>query len=125
MLAMKENATSMYQDQSARVRERNQEQGAQRAVQTHSRWNRLSMVGCIVVAFASIWMLAAEGANIDKLNYANVDLQTKIAQASAENASLTAQIDQMEQPSVILNKALNQLHMQYANPITISGVSSK
>lgn len=83
------------------------------------RLNKLSMVGCVVVGFIAMWMLASTGASIYNYSYQNVQLQSQIQQMAATNASLTAQLDTLERPGRILNIALNQLHMQYANPIQI------
>ena len=85
--------------------------------------DRVSVFTAIAISAASFWMLAMGGAQIDRMNY-NIDtLQSQVQKASAENASLTAQVDELSQPARILNIALNKLHMQYKNPVSLVGTS--
>lgn len=97
-----------------------QRSGASQLQHLHkSFWNYLSLVGCLVVGFAAVWMIANSGASIYTLNYQNIELQSKIQTLSATNASLTAKVDELERPARILGLALGSYHEQYANPIRI------
>lgn len=117
MLAMKSNAESYrvqteerYVSRSRRVDEKKSE-----------RLNKVSMVLCVAIALSALWFVCAKGALIYSMSYGNVKLQTQIQKMAADNASLTAQVDELERPSRILNIALGKLHMQYANPVRIDG----
>ncbi|GLV13677.1 hypothetical protein Heshes_13610 [Alicyclobacillus hesperidum] len=98
-------------------RRRQHEQGQRAKKQVW--FNRVSLSFCCLVSFGAVWMVAAKGAQIYEINQNNVQLQTQIQQQQAVNAMLKTQVAQLEQPSHILNVAINQLHMQYKNPIVI------
>lgn len=68
---------------------------------------------------AIFWGVANTGAKIDSLNYKIDQLQTNVHTASADNASLTLKVDQLQQPDRILSIAMGQLHMQWASPVHI------
>ena len=120
MLAMKSNAESWRVETP--VRHDNRAKGLE--VRKHGRFNRVSMILCIAVALGALWSVCARGAMIYSTSYGNVKLQTQIQKMSADNAARTAQVDELERPSRILNIALGKLHMQYANPVRIDGFTS-
>lgn len=76
-----------------------------------------------VLAFSSAWFVASKGAEIDSLNYQNVDMQMKIQTYAADNASLTAERNQLSTPSRILNAALS-FGMLQGNTLQIPGTQS-
>ncbi len=119
MLAVK-NAGEAYRQAAP---ERGREPFSERNRRNHKadRAGRLSMVGCILVAFGALWFVCTKGAEVYSVSYENVKLQTQIQRLAANNASLTAQVDELERPARILTIALNKLHMQYAEPVRISG----
>ncbi len=122
MLAVKNN-TDSYR---ARIEERQITHNVEADTRKSERRNRLSIILCVALAVSALWFVSAKGAEIYSLSYANVKLQTQIQKMTASNASLTAQVDELERPSRILNIALGKLHMQYANPVRIGGsVSGK
>ena len=84
---------------------------------------KVSFILSAVIAFSVAWMVARTNAQIYGLNYHNVHLQMQIQKLSAQNASLTSEVDTLSAPSRILSKAM-QDHMQYANPIQIGFVST-
>src|SRR5579875_2415679 len=122
MLATKDSTARAYVESPERLRE--QRHQVQTKPQSKNRFNRVSMTLCVVIAFSAAWLIASKAAAIYSMNYANVKLQTQIQTLAANNASLTAQVDELERPSRILNIAINQLHMQYANPVRIGGTTS-
>lgn len=81
--------------------------------------NRLSLSACCIVSFGAVWMVATKGADVYRLNDTNMQLQTQISQQSALNATLSTKVAQLEQPSRILDVAINQYHMQYKTPLII------
>ncbi|WP_067620731.1 septum formation initiator family protein [Alicyclobacillus acidiphilus] len=80
--------------------------------------NGISLAVCCLLAFAAVWMVASKGAEVYALNQKNVQLQTEIQQQQAINATLSTQVDELKQPSRILEEA-NKLGMQYKTPIEI------
>lgn len=117
MLAVKSNAESYRIQTEERYVSRSR--GVE--VRPSERFNKLSMVLCVAVALGALWFVCAKGALIYSLSYGNVRLQTQIQKMAADNATLTAQVDELERPSRILDIALNKLHMYYANPVRIDG----
>jgi cell division protein FtsL len=117
MLAVKSNAESYR----AEAEERRVSRSREVVVRSSERFNKLSMVLCVAVALGAMWVVCTKGALIYSLSYGNVKLQTQIQKMAADNATLTAQVDELERPSRILNVALGKLHMHYANPVRISG----
>ncbi|TDY46670.1 cell division protein FtsL [Alicyclobacillus sacchari] len=101
------------------VDERNRQSQQERGAKKQAWFNRISLAFCCLASFGAVWMVAAKGAQIYEINQNNVQLQTQIQQQQAVNAMLKTQVAQLEQPSHILNVAINQLHMQYKNPIVI------
>jgi cell division protein FtsL len=91
----------------------------------HVFWQRASIVGCILTCSAVFWMIANNGAKIDSMNYSIDKMQSQIQKASAENASLTSQVDNLQRPERILGIATGPLHMQYASPVHIQASSSQ
>ncbi|MCY0886978.1 MAG: hypothetical protein OWQ59_00740 [Alicyclobacillaceae bacterium] len=85
--------------------------------------NIASMILCVSIALVAMWLISGQGAKTYSLTYANVGLQTKIAQLSADNASLRTQVDTLERPSRILALA-KKYHMQYIDPLQIPASSS-
>lgn len=86
--------------------------------------DRLVIYAAVAVSTVALWYVASAGAKIDQLNYNIDNLQGQVQQAVADNASLTAQVDKLSQPSRILNIALGSLHMQYKNPIQVGSSST-
>lgn len=84
-----------------------------------SLWDRATAFGCIGIATAILWVIAGVGGKISSTNNQIYQLQMTMQSVSATNATLTAQVDNLTRPTRILNVALNQLHMHYANPIVI------
>ena len=117
MLAVKSNAESYR----AEAEERYVNRSRVANVRASERLNRLSMVLCVAIALGALWVVCAKGALIYSLSYGNVRLQTQIQKVAADNATLTAQVDELERPSRILDIALGKLHMSYANPVRIDG----
>ena len=91
------------------------------ARQSEELFNRVSMVACLAIAIGAIWFVCVQGAQIYNMSYGNVKLQSQMQKLAANNASLTAQVDELERPSRILDIAMNKYHMQYANPVRIGG----
>lgn len=113
-------ATGAYVPKQADVRDKAVRSQQNRA----AKWvNRASLAVCCLVSFGVVWLVAGEGARIYTIDYTNTNLQTQIQQQSAVNATLGATVDQLEQPSRILNVAIDQLHMEYKNPVVISTAS--
>lgn len=81
-------------------------------------FNRISFGVCCVVSFAAVWMVAAEGANIDKLSYQNAGIKTQIQKQTAVNASLTADVAKAKNPSQILSEAMKD-GAKPSSPITL------
>ncbi|MBX6352177.1 MAG: septum formation initiator family protein [Thermoflavifilum sp.] len=91
--------------------------------QTQHAWTRrdkLTVGVSFAVCVAVLWFLAAQAAAMWRLNDQVSQLQRQIRTAQAQNVQLTTQVDQLSQPSRILDIALNKLHMRYAQPISIS-----
>lgn len=91
------------------------------AVQTHPRpgiWNVISLWGCVLLSAAVFWWIAGQGARITAINYHIDNLQSQIAQQAARNAALQTTVNQLKQPTVILNK-VKAMGAKPANPITI------
>lgn len=86
-------------------------------------WQRASAISCILACTAVFWSIANTGAKIDNMNYSINKIQTQIQTASAENASLTVQVDKLQQPERILGIAIGQLHMHIATPVHIQAAS--
>jgi cell division protein FtsL len=86
-------------------------------------WHRISTLGCITACCAIFWFVANTGAKIDNLNYKIDQLQTSVHTASADNASLSLKVDQLQQPDRILGIAMGQLHMQWASPVHIQATA--
>ncbi|KPV45313.1 hypothetical protein [Alicyclobacillus ferrooxydans] len=86
------------------------------------KFNMASMWFCIGVAVAAFWFIASFGAKIDATNYQIDNLQTQIKAQTAENASLTASVARLKEPSRILSIALGAGE-KYANPVTITATS--
>ncbi len=121
MLAMKNNAESYQEAELERIRDYG---GRDSRPQKKEHYHRVSMVLCIMTAISALWVVCSEGAQIYGVSFENVRLQTQIQSWSANDASLTAKVDELERPSRILNIAINQDHMQYANPVRIDGSAS-
>ncbi|MCL6631697.1 MAG: septum formation initiator family protein [Alicyclobacillus herbarius] len=86
-----------------------------------SRFDRISIFGCIVASAGILWFIATQSAQIDRVNYHIASLEQQTQQVEAENAALTKDVDELKRPARILSIALHQLHMKYANPIQIQG----
>lgn len=86
------------------------------------KFNMASMWLCIGVVVAAFWFVASFGAKIDSANYQIDNLQSQIKAQTAENASLTAKVARLQEPSRILGIALGAGE-KYANPVTISTTS--
>lgn len=80
--------------------------------------NGISLFVCCAISFASVWYVASKGAQVYRISYANTRLQTKINQQDAKNAALSAQVDQLKQPSRILRMAM-AFHMEFKKPLII------
>lgn len=88
-----------------------------------SLWNRASLIGCAVVSFTAVWMVAQKGAQVYQINDANVQLQSQIQTMDAKNASLVSQEDELKNPAYIL-AAAHKDGMVPGNPIQIGGTTS-
>jgi len=86
---------------------------------TTNKWDKATTFTCIVLCGAVAWMVGINSAGIDKANYQVDNMQQQLKHVSADDASLRAQVDKLEQPAIILNIALHKLGMQPANPINI------
>ncbi len=86
--------------------------------------DKVTILGGIVVCTAAVWFLGSVGARIDSMNYSIDSLQSQVQQSAAENASLTAQADSLQQPARILGIALGKLHMQYKPPVQIGSTAA-
>ncbi|QSO53882.1 hypothetical protein JZ785_08810 [Alicyclobacillus curvatus] len=82
------------------------------------KFGMVSMWACIIAGVAAFWFIATMGARIDAANYKIDNLQSQIQSQAALNASLTAKVDQLKEPSLLLQKALKD-GAHYANPVTI------
>lgn len=90
-----------------------------------AKWlNRMSLSACCILSFVAVWMVATKGADVYRLNGANMQMQNQISQQSALNATLSTKVAQLEQPSRILNVAINHLHMQYKTPLVIPSLKT-
>lgn len=94
-----------------------------RALPRHSFWDRASLFGCIALCAAIGWFLAASSAQVATANQTINQLKTEIQQVSATNASYTAELATLTQPSRILKVALG-MHMVHANPVEIHETTS-
>lgn len=86
-------------------------------------WERASVLGCIMACAMVLWMVAANGGRIAAMNYSIDKMQAQAQKVSAEDASLTAQVDSLQKPERILHVALSELHMQYATPVQIQAAN--
>jgi cell division protein FtsL len=86
-------------------------------------WDRVSLFGCIAICTAAGWILLSVSASVATINHRIDTLNTQIQAVSAANASYTAQVAALTQPSRILQEA-KQLGMKYANPVVIGQTSS-
>ncbi|MCL6637742.1 MAG: cell division protein FtsL [Alicyclobacillus sp.] len=93
---------------------------AQPRPQAFSWWDWISTCGCLLVSLLVLWHVASTSAQIATLNTQVDQLQQQIRQVSADNASLTAQVDTLSKPSRILQIAVNKLHMKYTAPLEIA-----
>lgn len=93
--------------------------GQQRQRNEISLRDRVLISAAILVSAAAVWSIATVGATIDSVNYSVDHLQIAVQKAAAENASLTAQVDQLSQPARILGIAQGKLHMQYKDPVQV------
>lgn len=98
--------------------------GQQRRREEMSLHDRVSISAAILVSAIAVWSIATVGAKIDAVNYSVDHLQVAVQKAAAENASLTAQVDQLSQPSRILAIA-GKLGMQYKNPVQVAAQTSQ
>jgi cell division protein FtsB len=79
----------------------------------------------ILLAASSVWFLTNRDAKIHSLDYSIDQLQGQVQQMNAANAWMSAQVDEMQEPTHILNIAVGQLHMQFAAPVHISADSNQ
>jgi cell division protein FtsL len=86
--------------------------------------DRVAISAAIVISTVAVWLVASAGARIDRLNYSIDSLNTQLQRSAAQNAALTAQVDQLSQPARILAIALDKLHMQYKDPLQVGSVAS-
>ncbi|MCL6515371.1 cell division protein FtsL [Alicyclobacillus sp.] len=89
------------------------------AARPWTHWDKISTLGCIALSAAVIWWVASQGAAVRQMSNRIDRLQTQIQRATAENASLSAQVDELSKPDRILGIAINQLHMRHASPVQI------
>lgn len=89
----------------------------QRQPRTFSKWDRVSIVGCIVACAMVFWGLAAANAHITAVNRSIDKLTVQTQKVSAENSSLTEQIDSLSDPQNVL-KAVSK-NETYQNTIVI------
>lgn len=95
----------------------------QSTAQAKSRFDNISLFGCIVVCAVAGWVLASMSARAAGLNAQIVQLQSQIQQVSAVNASYSASLDKLTQPAYILQMA-GKLGMKQGQPITIPALGS-
>jgi cell division protein FtsL len=120
MLAMQDGRIrEPFMDSSAQVADRSLPTARPQTRPHVSVWNRVSAFACIGTCTAVLWFMASTGARINAVNDRIDQAQLQIQTVTANNASLTATVDKLTQPTRILSYATNQLHMKYANPITI------
>ena len=122
MLAMKQTAMHNYVESPIRIREQ--------APSTRPR-RRFANMASFTLSFGNSlswphgrWRARVPG-DFTRSTDQNVQLQTQIQTLSANNASLTAQVDALERPSRILGIAMNELHMQYQTPVQVGAASGK
>lgn len=84
--------------------------------------NRVTAFLCIGAVTAVLWFVAGVGARIQSINDNIYKTQLKIQTTTADNAALASQVDQLTNPTRIINLALNQYHMKYSKPIVIAAV---
>lgn len=105
MLATQFDAVTQPQRQSQSGQQETRQVGIGRQNAKHSRWDRVSMFGCIVVCAMAGWFLASTSARADGLNQQIYQLQSQIKQDAAVNASYSAKLDVLTQPGYILATA--------------------
>jgi cell division protein FtsL len=84
-----------------------------------SRWDKVSIALSFALCTGMLWFLGAQAAAVLRLNDEIASLQQQIRTVQADNAALAEKVDELSQPSRILDIALNKLHMRYAQPIAI------
>lgn len=113
------NATNAAQEDVQRETRQTQRRAGSKVL------NRMTLFFCCAVSFASVWFVASQGAAVYRVSYANTLLQAQINQQEAKNAAVSAQVDQLKQPSRILNAAVGEYHMVYKNPVVIPSTVSR
>jgi cell division protein FtsL len=83
-----------------------------------TRWERISTLACIALSAGVVWFVASTGATIHQMSNQIDRLQSQIQRATAENASLAAQVDTLSKPDRILSTA-EKAGARYANPVEI------
>ncbi|WDL97451.1 hypothetical protein [Alicyclobacillus sp. ALC3] len=90
----------------------------QTATRTKTRFDLVSLFGSIVLCAAAGWMLASMSARVATVNAQVVQLQSQIQQVSAVNASYSASLNQLTQPTRILALAAAN-GLKPGQPVTI------
>lgn len=101
-------------------RERVQQRTARSA---RSTWDRISLFGCVAICTIAGWVMAATAAHVAGVNQQVDQLRTAVQQTSAVNGSLTARLDTLTQPALILEEA-QKWGMTPAHTINIPAVAT-
>ncbi|QSO49463.1 hypothetical protein [Alicyclobacillus mengziensis] len=116
MAMMNESVARVASSQTAPIESPRIHKGVVQA--SVKKFGMASMWACVIAGVAVFWFIATMGARIDAANYKIDNLQSQIQSQTAENASLTAKVDQLKEPSRLLQQALKD-GAHYANPVTI------